>query len=102
MEEKTSWRREFESLAPGPVIGWAAHEPGYDASIPTTMGDALPNGQEWYERLFYQGYGGTEGWWFTIWTADRVYFPVCYDGLEWIDSVPRYPCAEATEHVGGD
>mgnify|MGYP003587901152 CR=1 FL=1 len=50
---------------------------------------------------FNSGYGGKEGFAFTAWTKDRVYFPGCYDGSEWIDSIPRNPCDEATSHVGG-
>lgn len=37
---------------------------------------------------------------FTAWTKNRVYFPVTHDGREWVDSVPRNPCNEATKHVG--
>lgn len=50
---------------------------------------------------FYDGYGSAEGQPFTLWTNSRVYFPVVYDGAEWVGSVPRHPCAEATEHIGG-
>jgi hypothetical protein len=50
---------------------------------------------------FDPGYGSTEGPSFTLWTAKRVYLPACYDGSEWVASVPRNPCDEATEHVGG-
>lgn len=53
------------------------------------------------DREFDDGYGGAEGCSFTIWTETRVYFPVVYDGSEWISSVPRNPCDEATSHVGG-
>lgn len=38
---------------------------------------------------------------FTIWTANRVYFPAGYDSNWWIASAPRNPCAEATNAVGG-
>jgi len=38
---------------------------------------------------------------FTIWTHNRVYFPACYDSGEWVESVPRNPCDEKTEPVGG-
>jgi len=38
---------------------------------------------------------------FTIWTHNRVYFPACYDGGTWVASVPRNPCDEKTEPVGG-
>lgn len=50
---------------------------------------------------FDSGYGGEEGVHFTAWTADRVYFPACYDGAEWIEAVPRNPCDQATGHIGG-
>lgn len=50
---------------------------------------------------FDDGFGGTEGMPFTAWTEQRVYFPACYDGAEWIESVPRSPCDEATKHIGG-
>lgn len=50
---------------------------------------------------FDDGYGGTEGPAFTLWTKDNVYFPVCYDGAEWVCSVPRNPCDVASTHVGG-
>lgn len=53
------------------------------------------------QRQFYGGYGGSEGKPFTYWTETRVYFPVVYDGSEWVESVPRDPCDEATFHVGG-
>ena len=50
---------------------------------------------------FYRGYGGREGEPFTAWTEARVYFPAVYDGAEWVESVPRDPCDEVTDHVGG-
>lgn len=54
-----------------------------------------------YDEKFDNGYGGTEGCPFTVWTKNRVYFPAQYDGSEWCDSVPRNPCSEATTHIGG-
>lgn len=48
---------------------------------------------------FDDGFGGEEGVSFTAWTKSRVYFPACYDGSEWIASVPRKICKEATEHI---
>lgn len=53
------------------------------------------------DRRFDSGFGGTEGSPFTLWTKRRVYFPVVYDGAEWVASVPRNPTLEHTEHVGG-
>lgn len=57
-----------------------------------------------YERMhkeFDNGYGGAEGQSFTAWSTRFVYFPVCYDGAEWVGSVPRNPCDIATDHQGG-
>ena len=53
------------------------------------------------DRQFDAGWGGAEGKPFTLWTADRVYFPACYDGSEWVESVPRHPSDEVTDHIGG-
>jgi hypothetical protein len=53
-------------------------------------------------RRFDNGYGMSEGKPFTIWTTNRVYFPVVYDGSEWAGSVTRNPCPEVTEHLGGE
>lgn len=50
---------------------------------------------------FDAGYGGTEGKAFTAWTARTVYFPVCYDGAEWVGSVSRHPDGKPTTHQGG-
>lgn len=51
---------------------------------------------------FDGGYGGHNGKAFTCWTTNRVYFPVVYDGAEWVGSVPRNPNGEATRHQGGE
>lgn len=53
------------------------------------------------EKNFDPGYGGTKKKPFTAWGLDYVYFPVQYDGAEWVESVPRNPCKEVTCHVGG-
>lgn len=50
---------------------------------------------------FDSGYGGEEGRSFTAWGEKYVYFPICYDGAEWVGSAPRNPCDEASEHQGG-
>lgn len=50
---------------------------------------------------FDSGYGSTRGAFFTAWTKDLVFFPVQYDGSEWMESVPRNPCNIATKHKGG-
>ena len=50
---------------------------------------------------FDSGYGGTEGVPFTAWTAKTVYFPIQYDGAEWVGSVSRHPDGKPTYHQGG-
>ena len=42
-----------------------------------------------------------EGIPFTIWTANRVYFPAQYDTGEWCSSVSRNPDGKPTGHIGG-
>lgn len=53
-------------------------------------------------RKFDSGYGGSCGCAFTVWTLNRVYFSVVYNGAEWVESVPRNPCDEVTNHKGGE
>lgn len=53
------------------------------------------------KKDFDSGYGGTEGAAFTAWGEKWVYFPICYDGAEWVGSAPRNPCEVAMEHQGG-
>lgn len=84
----STWRREIsENMAkvndPGPLIACTLDDAGLD-------------------REFYDGYGRVEGEPFTARTAARVYFPVVYDGAEWVGSAPRHPCDEATRHQGGE
>lgn len=51
-------------------------------------------------KAFNPGYGMPKGVPFTVWTEDRVYFPACYDGSEWVESVARHPDGHATRHIG--
>ena len=51
---------------------------------------------------FDDDYGGSKGKPFTAWSENYVYFPVVYDGAEWVGRVPRNPCNEASEHHGGE
>lgn len=53
------------------------------------------------DKQFDDGFGTSRGCPFTAWSDARVYFPVVYDGKEWVGSAPRNPCDEATEHQGG-
>lgn len=53
------------------------------------------------KKPFDSSYGGTEGSPFTAWGKDWVYFPICYDGAEWIGHAPRNPCEISMFHQGG-
>jgi hypothetical protein len=59
-----------------------------------------PNEVAWTQP-FDAGFGGSEGPAVLAWTATRVYFPVVYDGAEWLGSAPRNPQPEGQPHVGG-
>lgn len=49
---------------------------------------------------FDEDFGLVEGKPFTLWTKNRVYFPVAYDGSEWVGSASRNPDKKHTEHIG--
>jgi len=53
-------------------------------------------------RVFDDGYGVSLGSPFTAWGEKYVYFPVVYDGNEWVGYVRRNPCEEASRHWGGE
>jgi len=50
---------------------------------------------------FDSSFGMSCGKPFTLWTTNRVYFPVTYDGAEWVGSVSRNPDGKPTYHLGG-
>ena len=61
-----------------------------------------PESGDWLDWDFDDGFGGTNGVQFLVWTERYVYFPVCYDGAEWAGAVPRHPCdTPPTYHFGG-
>ena len=86
--DKTTWRKEITAVMQDHGESWADVEG-------CTLDDAA------LDVAFDTLSGRPEGEHFTLWTRTRVYFPACYDGTEWVASVPRHPCDEATEHVGG-
>jgi len=53
------------------------------------------------DEEFDPSYGFIGGKAFTAWGEKYVYFPVVYDGSEWVGYAPRNPCGEATPHQGG-
>lgn len=58
--------------------------------------------QEQMDAPFDDGYGGSEGVPFTIWTKKHVFFPAVYDGAEWVAWVSRNPDGKPTSHIGGE
>lgn len=84
-----TWRKMIENEM-------SVHNDSFD-NIVHQIGET----ENWLDINFKNGYGGTEGPPFTLWTNERVYFPVQYDGSEWVSSVPRNPNNEITYHVGG-
>lgn len=84
----TTWRKSITAAMKRHGETWA-----------DVIGQAPPEGG--WDVEFYDGYGIPEGKPFTVWTQDRVYFPVSYDGEESAGSVARNPCSEVTEHIGG-
>lgn len=57
--------------------------------------------EEELDIVFNDDYGNPEGLHFTAWSNEYVYFPVCYDGAEWVGRVPRMVGDFKTGHIGG-
>lgn len=72
------------------------HGENWDNVVSCTLSD------EELDTQFDDGYGGSEGAPFTLWTEKRVYFPCVYDGSEWVGSVSRKPDGKPTRHIGGE
>ena len=90
----TCWRTEIESVMRG--VGDSMDN--LVAAAPPADWGADP---DWLDWDFNDGFGAENGVPFLVWTDDWVYFPVCYDGSEWVGAVPRNPRNEPTEHFGG-
>jgi hypothetical protein len=67
----------------------------WDDVVSSTLSEAEANEE------FDNGWGLTRGKPFTLWTTKYAYFPVMYDGSEWVGYVSRNPDGVKTEHVGG-
>lgn len=83
----TTWRQLFDDARS-------------DASDTSLVVQVAPN-EDVLDVEFDDDYGISEGPAVLVWTEDRVYFPVVYDGSEWLGSAPRNPTTEGQEHVGG-
>ena len=60
----------------------------------------VPEDGKWLDYLFDDTYGFIEGKPFTLWSKGRVYFPMVFDGSEWVASVSRNPDGVITKHLG--
>ena len=85
--EKATWRKLLTEAA------------GHNGDTFESLTIAIAEGE--LDREFDDGYGGTEGAPFTAWSANWVYFPICYDGSESVGLAPRNPCETRMEHQGG-
>ena|SRR3990172_3728886 len=54
--------------------------------------------EEEMAKKFYTGFGIVEGCPFTVWTKNSVYFPLQYEGSEWVGRVSRNPDGNPTIH----
>lgn len=81
----TTWRVKLDKLMHAHKETWA-----------DVVKLAIDEGGLDYE--FDDGFGVPEGPPFTLWTKNRVYFPIEYDGAEGVASVPRNPCDERINH----
>lgn len=88
MDSTTTWRELISDAL-------EAHKERWEDVEANTLTEAE------LDVKFDSGYGGEEGIPFTLWTANRVYFPICYDGAEWVGSAPRNPSPEKCERQGG-
>jgi hypothetical protein len=60
-----------------------------------------PTEGKWLDYYFDDDSNVIEGESFTVWTKSRVYFPVQYNGCEWVESVSKNPDGKPTHHIGG-
>lgn len=83
---RTTWRRAI-------TVVLAEHGETWADVVACTLDDAGLDAE------FDPSYGLVEGKPFGLWTKRRVYFPVCYDGAEFVASVPRDPSGPI-DHIG--
>ena len=82
-----TWREEIETALEDNQEDWSDIE-------------AITLTDEQLDKKFDSGYGGHEGDPFTVWTKNNVYFPIVYDGAEWVGTVSRNPDGKPTDHQG--
>ena len=85
---KTTWKEQIEG-----EMGF------YGESLLDIVSSTISEDE--MNKEFDNSYGLVEGIPFTVWTANRVYFPASYDGSEWCVSVSRNPDGKPTPHIDG-
>jgi len=92
----TTWRKLIAIAMESPK------DPGWDRGSGETWANvvACTLTDDELDAEFCDGYGSTNGKPFTLWTANRVYFPIKYDGSEFVAHVARNPDGLPTEHWG--
>jgi hypothetical protein len=91
----TTWRKQLDHARTWSEFG----DPVQRDESPVV---AVAPGESVLDIEFDDGYGGSNGKPVLIWTGQRVYFPVVYDGAEWLGSAPRDPVTWGQAHVGGE
>ena len=86
---------EMESWKSMTAAEMTEHDDSWDNIVSCTLTE------EDLCEMFDSDFGCKNGKRFTLWTKTRVYFPVTYDGAEWVKSVSRNPDGNPTQHVGG-
>ena len=77
----------------------------YQSAIPQwreLLYDLRQSDTNWDAVEFDNGHGDLAGFSFIVYTKNWIYFPVCYNGSEWVGSVPRNPNPDwQPDHFGG-
>lgn len=97
----TTWRKEFESNTDRRDSARVLSRYGEPLRRDDSPVVAVAPDESVLDIEFDDSYGLSQGPPVLIWTEERVYFPVVYDGSEWLGSAPRNPTAEGQRHVGG-
>ena len=113
-EKKVTWRQLISEKMETVGESWDdiqsvrvnGDEEDYRSSINDYWDDneEIKNSKErWADMEFYDGFGGSEGVPFLIWTEKYIYFPAVYDGSEWVEMLPRDPSTPFVPwHIGGE
>lgn len=88
-----NWYKELSAIAERELI--------LAVTICNKLYSSLDKAKELLDYKFDDSWGTAEGPAFVLWTEDNIYFPVTYDGSEWIEKLPRDPCPLEYSHIGG-